>query len=102
MTTANSLPWLIFSLGGQRKICVQGGCRFLRALIETRRIFSVVLRIAIVVTAVLVLLWWFGMKMPGKNVSTAGRLSADEVALREELRVNVQKLAREIGERNMW
>ena len=40
--------------------------------------------------------------MPGKNVSTAGRLSADEVALREELRVNVQKLAREIGERNMW
>jgi len=25
MTTANSLPWLIFSLGGQRKICVQGG-----------------------------------------------------------------------------
>jgi len=42
------------------------------------------------------------MKMPGKNVSTAGRLSADEVALREELRVNVQKLAREIGERNMW
>src|SRR5215469_1135958 len=42
------------------------------------------------------------MRMPGKNVSKAGPLSADEVVLREELRVNVQKLAGEIGERNMW
>jgi Zn-dependent M28 family amino/carboxypeptidase len=40
--------------------------------------------------------------MPGKNVSKAGPLSPDEVALREELRANVQKLAGEIGERNMW
>jgi len=40
--------------------------------------------------------------MPGKNVSKAGLLSPDEVALREELRANVQKLAGEIGERNMW
>ena len=40
--------------------------------------------------------------MPGKNVSKAGLLSPDEVALREELRANVQKLAAEIGERNMW
>ena len=40
--------------------------------------------------------------MPGKNVSRAGLLSPDEVALREELRANVQKLAGEIGERNMW
>ena len=39
--------------------------------------------------------------MPGKNVSKAGALSPDEIALREELRVNVQKLAGEIGERNM-
>ena len=60
------------------------------------------LRITIVVAAVLVLLWWFGMRMPGKNVSNAGPLSADEVVLREELRTNVQKLAGEIGERNMW
>ena len=67
-----------------------------------RRIRSAVLRIAIVVAAVLVLLWWFGMKMPGKNVSKAGPLSPDEVVLREELRANVQKLAGEIGERNMW
>ena len=60
------------------------------------------LRITIVVLAVLVLLWWFGMRMPGKNVSKAGPLSPDEVVLREELRANVQKLAGEIGERNMW
>jgi hypothetical protein len=60
------------------------------------------LRITIAVLAVLVLFWWFGMRMPGKNVSTAGPLSPDEIALREELRANVQKLAGEIGERNMW
>lgn len=42
------------------------------------------------------------MRMPGKNVSKAGLLSPDEVALREELRTDVQKLAGEIGERNMW
>ena len=42
------------------------------------------------------------MWMPGKNVSKAGPLSPDEVVLREELRANVQKLAGEIGERNMW
>ena len=60
------------------------------------------LRIAIAVLAVLTLIWWFGMSMPGKNVSSAEPLSPDEVALREELRANVQKLAGEIGERNMW
>ena len=66
------------------------------------KIFLRALGITIVVVAVLVLLWWFGMRMPGKNVSKAGPLSPDETALREELRANVQKLAGEIGERNMW
>ena len=60
------------------------------------------LRIIIAVVAILVLLWWFGVRMPGQNVSKAGSLSPDEVLLREELRANVQKLAGEIGERNMW
>ena len=59
------------------------------------------LRVTIAVVAVLVLLWWFGMRMPGKKVSKAGPLSPDEVLLREELRANLQKLAGEIGERNM-
>jgi hypothetical protein len=65
------------------------------------RIFFGALRVAIAVAAILVLLWWFGMRMPGKNVSKAGPLSPDEIALREELRANVQKLAGEIGERNL-
>jgi peptidase M28-like protein len=68
----------------------------------SRRIFFSTVRITIVVVAILVLLWWFGMRMPGKNVSRAGPLSPDEVVLREELRAKVQKLAGEIGERNMW
>ena len=60
------------------------------------------LRIAIAVAAVLALLWWFGMRMPGKTFPKAAPLSPDEVGLREELRATVQKLAGEIGERNMW
>jgi hypothetical protein len=59
------------------------------------------LRITIAVAAILALLWWFGMRMPGKNIKAAP-LSPDEVKLREELRADVQKLAGEIGERNMW
>jgi Zn-dependent M28 family amino/carboxypeptidase len=39
--------------------------------------------------------------MPGQNVSTAAALSPEEIALREELRADVQKLAGEIGERNV-
>jgi hypothetical protein len=65
------------------------------------KILSRALCIAIVIAAVLVLIWWFGMRMPGKNVSKAGPLSPDEAILREELRANVLKLAGEIGERNM-
>jgi hypothetical protein len=68
----------------------------------SKRIFFSALRITIAVLAVLTLLWWFGMRMPGKNVSKAGLLSPDEIALRQELRTDVQKLAGEIGERNMW
>src|SRR5947199_9719419 len=60
------------------------------------------LRITIAVAAILALLWWFGMRMPGKNILKAASLSPDEVTLREELRADVQKLAGEIGERNMW
>jgi len=39
--------------------------------------------------------------MPGRNISTAAPLSADEIVLRAELAADVQKLAGEIGERNM-
>jgi Peptidase family M28 len=69
--------------------------------VRIKRILFSVLRVLIAVVAILALLWWFGMKLPGKNVSKAAALSPDEVALREELRADVQKLASEIGERNM-
>ncbi len=39
--------------------------------------------------------------MPGKNVSLAAELSPVETVLREELQANVQKLAGEIGGRNV-
>jgi len=67
-----------------------------------KRVLFSVLRITIAVAVVLALVWWFGVRMPGKNVSKAAPLSPDEVALREELRADVLKLAGEIGERNMW
>jgi len=65
------------------------------------RIFLSALCITIGVAAVLALLWWFGMRMSGKNISKMAALSPDEIALREELHADVQKLAGEIGERNM-
>jgi hypothetical protein len=68
----------------------------------SKRILFSVLRIAIAVAALFALLWWFGVRMPGKNVFKTAPLSSDELALREELRADVQKLAGEIGERNMW
>src|SRR5260370_16044710 len=39
--------------------------------------------------------------MPGNNVFVTAQLSPDEMALREELRRDVQTLAGDIGERNM-
>jgi Zn-dependent M28 family amino/carboxypeptidase len=39
--------------------------------------------------------------MPGRNISNAAALNDAEIALRAELRADVQKLAGEIGERNM-
>jgi hypothetical protein len=68
----------------------------------SKRILIIVLRITVAVAALFALLWWFGVRMPGKNVSKAAPLSPDEVTLREELRADVQKLAGDIGERNMW
>jgi len=70
--------------------------------VKVKRLLFSALRVLIAVVAILALLWWFGVKMPGKNISKAAPLSPDEVTLREELHADVQKLAGEIGERNMW
>lgn len=66
-----------------------------------RRLFASGLRIALAVLVFFFLLWWFGMRMPGRNILSAARLSADETALRAELAADVQMLAGEIGERNL-
>jgi hypothetical protein len=70
-------------------------------VIFKRFLFSA-LRVLVAVFAVVALLWWFGMRMPGKYISKAAPLSPDEGTLRDELRAAVQMLAGEIGERNMW
>jgi hypothetical protein len=74
---------------------------FVRSVTFSKILFSAV-RVLVAVVAILALLWWFGIRMPEKNVLKAAPLSSDEIALREELRADVQKLAGEIGERNMW
>ena len=67
-----------------------------------QKILCSALSVVIAVFAGFALFWWFGVRMPGKNISKAAPLSREEVALREELRDDVQHLAGEIGERNMW
>lgn len=59
------------------------------------------LRIGLAVIAFFLLLWWFGMRMPGINISSAAHLSADELKLRDELIADVRTLTGDIGERNM-
>jgi hypothetical protein len=66
-----------------------------------RRLSLSALRIALALVAFFFLLWWFGMRMPGKNISSAAPLSEAESALRAELIADVQTLAGEIGERNL-
>jgi hypothetical protein len=65
------------------------------------RILFSALRITLAVVTILALLWWFGVRMPGKNISKAAPLSSAEMALRGELVADVQILAGKIGERNM-
>jgi hypothetical protein len=57
--------------------------------------------IAVAIIAVFSLFWWFGMKMPGRNVSNPAALSSAEIELRDELIADVRILGGEIGERNM-
>ncbi len=65
------------------------------------RVLLSIARIIGAVVAVFAVLWWFGVRMPGKNISKAESLSADEIKLRDELRADVQTLAGDIGERNL-
>ena len=66
-----------------------------------RKILFSALRVTIAVVAVFALLWWFGIRMPQKNPSHAATLSPSDIALRDELKQDVQHLAGDIGERNL-
>src|SRR5438105_13637434 len=66
-----------------------------------RRVLLSTLRVAAALAAIFALLWWFMIKMPGKNVSGAAGLRGEDMALRGELVADVEKLAGEIGERNI-
>jgi hypothetical protein len=66
-----------------------------------RRAVASVCRIALLLLVIILLVWAFGIRMPGRNISTAAAPSEDEVALRAELIADVQALAGDIGERNL-
>jgi hypothetical protein len=66
-----------------------------------RRILFSALRITLAVFAIFAVLWWIGVRMPGKNISAAAALSGEETALRAELKGDVEMIAGQIGERNM-
>src|SRR5204862_659837 len=66
-----------------------------------RRSAGSIARITVLLVVMAALLWFFGIRMPGRNISNAAALSATELPLRDELKADVEKLAGEIGERNM-
>jgi hypothetical protein len=69
--------------------------------VRLRRVLGSVARIALALLVIIFFVWFFGIRMPGRNISTAAALSEADIALRAELAADVQKLAGEIGERNM-
>ena len=60
-----------------------------------------IFRIALALSLILVLVWFFGVRTRGHHISTAAALNEAEAVLRAELVADVQKLAGEIGERNL-
>ena len=66
-----------------------------------RRLLLGSFRVTVAIVAVFFLLWWFGVKMPGRNVSNPAALSSIEIELRDDLIADVRMLGGEIGERNM-
>jgi hypothetical protein len=65
------------------------------------RIFFSLLRVTGAIGAIILLVWWLMVKMPGQNISRAAPLSPPEIDLRAELQADVQKLGADIGERNI-
>jgi len=65
-----------------------------------RRVVASVCRIALLLLVIILSVWAFGIRMPGRNTSTAAALNDAERVLRAELVADVQALAGDIGERN--
>lgn len=65
-----------------------------------RRVVASVCRIALLVLVIILSVWAFGIRMSGRNTSTAAALNDAERVLRAELVADVQALAGDIGERN--
>jgi hypothetical protein len=65
-------------------------------------VLFLLLRIAFALIFLAAVAWWTMMRMPGKNPSGAAQLTANGVNLRAELKADVEKLAGEIGERNVY
>jgi Peptidase family M28 len=60
------------------------------------------LRILLLFVVLAIVAWWFMIRMPGKSFhEPPPPLTSAELALREELHADVQKLGSEIGERNL-
>lgn len=68
---------------------------------RVRRVLASIARIALALLVIFSLVWFFGVRMPGRNTSSAASLNEAEIALRAELVADVQMLAGDIGERNM-
>lgn len=66
-----------------------------------RRILFSVLVLSGVLAGVSILVWWFMIRMPGHSTSAPAALSPEEKTLRAELVADVQKIAGDLGERNV-
>src|SRR5262249_29650166 len=98
---AERLDKILLAAGWRQQYTLEMAYPIRSSSASLSRILSSALRVLIAVAAILALLWWFGVRMPGKNISRPAPLSSDELAWREESRPYVQKLAGTLGERNM-
>jgi hypothetical protein len=77
----------------------QMGSTLYRPIVMSRLTAATLLLLAV---AAVVLAWWTMIRMPGRSFQgTPPPLTAEEVALRDELIADVQKLGGDIGERNV-
>jgi hypothetical protein len=84
-------------LRGREQLPLQTMIRFW----HSRKLLANGARVALVLLVIGFLVCVFGIRMPRRNIPSAATLNEAEIALRAELVRDVQKLAGEIGERNL-